>query len=29
MEIVDSGDVVRFGRGVTLYIEAAKSGASQ
>jgi lipopolysaccharide export system protein LptC len=29
LEIVDSGDVVRFGRGVTLYIEADKSGASQ
>ena len=29
MEIVDSGDVVRFDRGVTLYIEGEKSGASQ
>jgi lipopolysaccharide export system protein LptC len=29
MEIVDSGDLVRFDRGVTLYIEADKSGASQ
>jgi lipopolysaccharide export system protein LptC len=29
LEIVDSGDVVRFDRGVTLYIEADKSGASQ
>jgi len=29
LEIVDSGDVVRFERGVTLYIEADKSGASQ
>ena len=29
MEIVDSGDVVRFERGVTLYIEAEKPGASQ
>jgi lipopolysaccharide export system protein LptC len=29
MEIVDSGDVVRFDRGVTLYIEADKGGASQ
>jgi lipopolysaccharide export system protein LptC len=29
MEIVDSGDVVRFERGVTLYIEADKGGASQ
>src|SRR3954447_8021395 len=29
MEIIDSGDVVRFERGVTLYIEADKGGASQ
>jgi lipopolysaccharide export system protein LptC len=29
MEIVDSGDVIRFERGVTLYIEADKGGASQ
>jgi lipopolysaccharide export system protein LptC len=29
MEIVDSGDIVRFERGVTLYIEADKEGASQ
>jgi lipopolysaccharide export system protein LptC len=29
MEIEGSGDVVRFDRGVTLYIEADKSGASQ
>ena len=29
MEIVDSGDIVRFDRGVTLYIEGEKSGASQ
>ena len=29
MEIVDSGDVVRFDRGVVLYIEADKGGASQ
>jgi hypothetical protein len=29
MEIVNSGEVVRFDRGVTLYIEAEKSGASQ
>jgi len=29
LEIVDSGDIIRFGRGVTLYIEAEKSGASQ
>jgi len=29
LEIEGSGEVVRFGRGVTLYIEAEKSGASQ
>ena len=29
MEIVDSGDLVRFERGVVLYIEADKGGASQ
>jgi len=29
MEIVDSGDVIRFDRGVTLYIEAQKGDASQ
>ncbi|MEJ0073944.1 MAG: LPS export ABC transporter periplasmic protein LptC [Alphaproteobacteria bacterium] len=29
MEIVDSGDLVRFDRGVTLYIEAQKGDASQ
>jgi lipopolysaccharide export system protein LptC len=29
MEIVDSGDIIRFERGVTLYIEAEKGGASQ
>lgn len=29
LEIENSGDVVRFDRGVTLYIEAAKGGASQ
>src|SRR4051812_6668904 len=29
MEIVDSGDLVRFDRGVTLYLEPDKGGASQ
>jgi len=29
LEIEGSGDVIRFDRGVTLYIEAAKDGASQ
>jgi lipopolysaccharide export system protein LptC len=29
MEIVDSGDVLRFERGVTLYIESEKEGASR
>jgi lipopolysaccharide export system protein LptC len=29
MEIVDSGDIVRFDRGVTLYIDPDKGGASQ
>jgi len=29
MEIVDSGDLVRFDRGVTVYLEPDKGGASQ